>query len=78
MPVRDRQSIDAQDDLPIWQRIMRIKRALKVKELAEMIGLCVRQVYDLIGSGTLPAYRLGGAIRLDPVIVGAWLRDRQQ
>jgi excisionase family DNA binding protein len=40
------------------------ERPYTVREFAELAGLGASSVYQMIGRGTLPAFRLGGAIRL--------------
>ena len=59
-------------DLPT--RIERRRKALKVSELASLIGVSDSKIYEFIQQGHLEAYRLGGAVRLDPASVAKWLR----
>jgi excisionase family DNA binding protein len=37
---------------------------LKVKQVAERLNLSAAKVYELLGAGRLPHYRLDGAIRV--------------
>ena len=39
---------------------------LTAKQVAEMLGVSVRQIYDLAASGKLPAYRFGRSLRFAP------------
>jgi excisionase family DNA binding protein len=60
--------------ITLHERIAALDRALKVPELARMLSLSRQQVYQLIQSGQIPAYRIGGALRVDPATVAEWLR----
>ena len=52
---------------------------IRVKVAAEMLGVSIRVIYDLIRSGRLPAYNLGTedspSFRLDVDEVRAFLRS---
>jgi excisionase family DNA binding protein len=48
------------------------------QQAARILGLSVRQVYRLVDRGVLPAYRIGGAIRLLADDVDAYRRIRSQ
>jgi excisionase family DNA binding protein len=50
--------------------------AWTVQGLAKLLSLSPRGLYDLVESGSLPAYRIGTAIRLCPATTAAWLRER--
>jgi excisionase family DNA binding protein len=39
---------------------------LTAAEVATLLGVSARQVYDLAGSGALPAYRIGRSVRFEP------------
>jgi excisionase family DNA binding protein len=58
-------------------RLSREKTPLSVKELAKMLNVSVRAVYYAIEKDGLPAIRVGGSIRVDPVHAAKWLRERQ-
>jgi len=51
--------------------------ALTVEELATMMSQSPKTLYKAVKTGRLPAYRLGGSIRLDPHDVAEWLRKRR-
>ena len=46
------------------------------KQTATRLGLSLRTVDNLIATGKMPHYKIGGAVRLDPVEVDAALRAR--
>jgi excisionase family DNA binding protein len=50
------------------------RRAMKVEDLAELLGLAPTTIYDMARNGRLPSFRVGSAIRLDPKAVADWLR----
>ena len=64
---------DAADDLP--SRLEKRQKALKVPELAEAIGLGRTAMYEHVRAGSIAYLRIGGAIRIDPVVAAQWLRD---
>ena len=53
------------------------ERLFNVSEAARYLAVSRRTVYDLVASGELPAYRVGGAIRLSPAAVNEWLASRR-
>jgi excisionase family DNA binding protein len=50
--------------------------AWTVSKLAKLLSLSSRALYDLVQSGSLPAYKIGTAIRLCPASTADWLRER--
>ncbi|PSH02564.1 MAG: hypothetical protein CXZ00_16815 [Acidobacteria bacterium] len=51
-------------------------KALRVEELAGLLSHSPKTLYKHIKAGSLPAYRIGGSILLDPSEVANWLRQR--
>jgi excisionase family DNA binding protein len=60
----------------IIEQIRDCRHALKVTQLAKMLGMSRQAIYDHIEHGTLPALRIGTSIRLDPKMVADWLEAR--
>lgn len=60
----------------IFETIAARKKALTVAELASLLNLGKRTVYDMIDSGRLPAIKIGSTVRLDPRTTAQWLRAR--
>jgi excisionase family DNA binding protein len=58
----------------IADRIVKIDHALTVSELAEILNVSRAFLYRLAASGRVPSFRVGTAVRFDPVSVAAWLR----
>ncbi|HUO14342.1 MAG TPA: helix-turn-helix domain-containing protein [Verrucomicrobiae bacterium] len=63
--------------MSIIEMIETKESALTVEELATTVSVSPKTLYKAIKSGRLPAYRLGGSIRLDPHDVAEWLRCRR-
>jgi excisionase family DNA binding protein len=51
---------------------------LTPQQVARLLGLSVRQVYRLVDRGVLPAYRIGGVIRLLADDVDEYRRNQSQ
>jgi excisionase family DNA binding protein len=51
---------------------------LTPQQVARALGISVRQVYRLVDRGVLPAYRIGGAIRLLAEDVDAFRRNQSR
>jgi excisionase family DNA binding protein len=60
----------------IVEQIRESKSALTVPELATILSLGKRTVYDQIDSGSLRAYKIGTSLRLDPATTADWLERR--
>ncbi len=50
--------------------------ALKVPELAELFGVTPQHIYRMAADGTIPSFRIAGAIRFDPEEIADWLRNK--
>ena len=53
------------------------KRALNVRELAELFDVTPQHIYKMAASGSIPSFRVLGAIRFDPENVACWLQEKQ-
>jgi excisionase family DNA binding protein len=51
--------------------------ALKVAEIAKLLGVTPQQIYKMAASGTIPSFRISGSVRFDPDDVAEWLRTKQ-
>ncbi len=49
--------------------------ALDANDLATVLKLTARQVYELVREGVIPCMRIGGAIRFDPGELVQWLKN---
>jgi len=52
-------------------------RALKVQEVAELLGVTPQQIYRMAASGRIPSFRISGSVRFDPDDVAGWLKEKQ-
>lgn len=48
--------------------------AIKVSDLAAILGVDDKHIYRMAARGQLPSFRVGGAVRFDPQEVAKWLR----
>jgi excisionase family DNA binding protein len=62
---------------PLIERIAAHNGPFKAKELAAILRVSVRSVYNAIENDRLLVIRIGTTIRLDPVYVAKWLRQRK-
>jgi excisionase family DNA binding protein len=51
--------------------------AMKVSEVAKVLGVSPQQIYKMAASGTIPSFRISGAIRFDPGEVADWLKKKR-
>ena len=51
--------------------------ALKVAEVAEVLGVTPQHIYKMAANGNIPSFRVSGAVRFDPDQVAAWLEEKQ-
>lgn len=67
------------DDRPpvsLADRIARIGRAIKAKELAAILMVDKVTIYNHAAAGRIPSFHIGTAVRFDPVAVAKWLRTQ--
>ena len=60
----------------IVEQILARKKALRVPELAEMLGMSKRALYTMVKDGRLPALKIGDTVVLDPKTTAAWVQKR--
>jgi excisionase family DNA binding protein len=53
------------------------RKAMTVKEVADVLGVSDKQIYSLASRNLIPYFRVGGALRFDPFAIAAWLRKQQ-
>jgi excisionase family DNA binding protein len=51
---------------------------LTAPQVADVLGLSVPKVYQLIRDGVLPSVRVDAAVRVPRVQLEAWIRERTQ
>lgn len=50
--------------------------ALRVRDVAQILGVSVQQIYKMAATGQMPCFRVASAIRFDPQIIAIWLREK--
>jgi len=53
------------------------KSALTVAEVAELLNVSGRLVYQLVAIGDIPHFRVGKAVWFEPKALSVWLRGKQ-
>jgi excisionase family DNA binding protein len=51
--------------------------ALKVAEIAKLLGVTPQHIYKMAASGAIPSFRISGSVRFDPDDVATWLQGKQ-
>jgi len=52
--------------------------ALTVKEVAEILRVSPRLIYQLVQKGDMPHFRVGSAVRFEPEALSKWLRGQMR
>ena len=52
--------------------------ALTVKDVAEILKVSRRLIYQLVQIGEIPHFRVGGAVRFEPHALSSWLREKMR
>jgi excisionase family DNA binding protein len=50
--------------------------ALTVEEVADLLSVSRRLIYQLVSIGEIPHFRVGGAVRFEPKMLGSWLHGK--
>src|SRR5579864_4738624 len=53
------------------------EEALNAQQVAELLGLSKKQVYQMAATGKLPSFRIGKAVRFDAQDLAEWLRKQK-
>jgi excisionase family DNA binding protein len=51
-------------------------KALLVADVAELLNISERQVYNLVAAGSIPFFRIRNSIRFDPGAISRWLGEK--
>lgn len=54
------------------------KEALKVSEVAKILGVSQQQVYKMVAAGAIPHFHVQGAIRFCPAELAEWIKKEIQ
>lgn len=58
------------------ESLEQMEGAITADPLARLLGLSKITVYKLAAKGRIPCFRVGSAVRFDPVAVAQWLEQR--
>jgi len=50
---------------------------LKVNDVAELLNISEDAIYELLSEGKIPAYKIGGEYRFDPLDIESWISQRK-
>ena len=62
--------------MKLADQIAVMEQALSVEQLAALLQCSKKAVYKMVQRGTLPSFRVGSMVRLDPDVTAQWLRSR--
>jgi excisionase family DNA binding protein len=51
-------------------------RALKVRDVAQLLGVSAQQIYKMAAKGEIPSFKVANAVRFDPHDIATWLRQK--
>ena len=54
------------------------KSAMTVAQVAEILSVSQRLIYQLVAAGEVPHFRVGAAVRFEPKTLSAWLNEKLQ
>lgn len=64
-------------NVSIIEKLERTDHALKVNDLAKLLGMSRRTVYEHAAAGRIPgAIKIGSALRFNPSALAKWLREK--
>ncbi len=50
--------------------------ALRVRDIARILGVSAQQIYKMAVRGQIPSFRVANAVRFDPQVFATWLREK--
>ena len=52
------------------------QEALRVRDLAQLLGVSQQQIYKMAASGEIPSFKVANAVRFDPHEIARWLTEK--
>lgn len=52
------------------------QEALRVRDLAQLLGVSQQQIYKMTASGEIPSFKVANAVRFDPYETAEWLKEK--
>ncbi len=74
MPERSKKQDQEAQDIP--SQLRKFKKAISAARLADLLDFSVSHILKQAKHGKIPSYRLGGAVKFDPIRVADWLEAR--
>lgn len=62
--------------MKLLERLEKRISALRVSEVAELLGVTPQHIYKMAARGDLPSFRVSGAVRFDPGELSDWLKKK--
>ncbi len=50
--------------------------ALRVRDVAPILGISIQQVYKMAAAGQIPSFRVASSVRFDPQVFADWMRQK--
>ena len=50
--------------------------ALRVRDIARILGVSAQQIYKMAARGEIQSFRVANAVRFDPHVFATWLREK--
>ncbi len=52
------------------------QEALRVRDLAQLLGVSPQQIYKMAANGEIPSFKVANAVRFDPHEISGWLTEK--
>jgi len=52
------------------------QEALRVRDLAQLLGVSQQQIYKMAANGEIPSFKVANAVRFDPHEIAVWLTEK--
>lgn len=52
------------------------QEALRVRDLAQVLGVSQQQIYKMAANGEIPSFKVANAVRFDPQETADWLKGK--
>ena len=76
-PSRCRTNREENAPMRLVETLKSTTKALKVREVADLLGVTPQHIYRMAATGRIPSFRISGSVRFDPEELATWLRDKQ-
>lgn len=56
--------------------VREMQEALRVRDLARLLGVSPQQIYKMAASGEIPSFKVANAVRFDPHETAEWRKEK--